>query len=255
MFASNKEKIEIALEDMCKQLYKNSERTLFKFISMIIDSFCTSNNTTLDLKGLKEELLLIGIAKFDDINKWDNSRSNILTPQSEMFHVTPIVSNQITDSHKMDKSHSVKKQVFIVHGHDDKLKTKVENVLMKLGLEPIVLARQPNEGDTIIEKFEKNSSKADYAIILLTADDKGKAKNDKKYQLRARQNVIFEMGYFRAKLGKKNLCYMYEEEVELPSDIVGIGYVAVKSDDKWQYELAHELQKCGFNILLDNLLK
>lgn len=126
---------------------------------------------------------------------------------------------------------------------------------MKLGLEPIVLARQPNEGDTIIEKFEKNSSKADYAIILLTADDKGKAKNDKKYQLRARQNVIFEMGYFRAKLGKKNLCYMYEEEVELPSDIVGIGYVAVKSDDKWQYELAHELQKCGFNILLDNLLK
>jgi predicted nucleotide-binding protein len=48
---------------------------------------------------------------------------------------------------------------------------------------------------------------------------------------------------------------MYEEEVELPSDIVGIGYVAVKSDDKWQYELAHELQKCGFNILLDNLLK
>lgn len=255
MFASNKEKIEIALENMCKQLYKNSERTLFKFISMIIDSFCTSNNTTLDLKGLKEELLLIGIAKFDDINKWDNSRSNILTPQSEMFHVTPIVSNQITDSHKMDKSHSVKKQVFIVHGHDDKLKTKVENVLMKLGLEPIVLARQPNEGDTIIEKFEKNSSKADYAIILLTADDKGKAKNDKKYQLRARQNVIFEMGYFRAKLGKKNLCYMYEEEVELPSDIVGIGYVAVKSDDKWQYELAHELQKCGFNILLDNLLK
>lgn len=126
---------------------------------------------------------------------------------------------------------------------------------MKLGLEPIVLARQPNEGDTIIEKFEKNSSKADYAIILLTANDKGKAKNDKKYQLRARQNVIFEMGYFRAKLGKKNLCYMYEEEVELPSDIVGIGYVAVKSDDKWQYELAHELQKCGFNILLDNLLK
>lgn len=253
MFASNKEKTEIALENMCKQLYKNSERTFFKFISLIIDSFCTSNNITLNLKGLKEELFLIGIAKFDDIDKWDNSKSNILAPQSERSHVTHLVSNQITDSHKMRNSHSAKKHVFIVHGHDNQLRTKVENVLLKLGLEPIVLARQPNEGDTIIEKFEKNSSKADYAIILLTADDKGKAKDGKKYQLRARQNVIFEMGYFRAKLGKKNLCYMYEEEVELPSDIIGIGYVAIKNDDRWQLELAKELQKCGFTIPLDNL--
>lgn len=50
MFASSKEKTEIALENMCKQLYKNSERTLFKFISFIIDSFCTSNKTSLNLK-------------------------------------------------------------------------------------------------------------------------------------------------------------------------------------------------------------
>jgi len=255
MFASSKEKTEIALENMCKQLYKNSERTLFKFISFIIDSFCTSNKTSLNLKGLKEELFLIGIAKFNDIDKWDNSKSNILTTQSEIPHVLPIVSTKITDSRKMGNNHSVKKQVFIVHGHDDLLKTKVENVLRKLGLKPIVLAQEPNEGDTIIEKFERKGSKADYAIILLTADDKGKPKNDKRYKLRARQNVIFEMGYFRAKLGKRNLCYMYEEEVELPSDIKGIGYVAVKSDDKWQLELVNELQSRGFDVSADSLLK
>ena len=63
------------------------------------------------------------------------------------------------------------------------------------------------------------------------------------------------MGYFRAKLGKRNLCYMYEEEVELPSDIKGIGYVAVKNDDKWQFELVNELQSCGFEVSADSLLK
>ena len=180
LFASNKEKTEIALENMCKQLYNNSERTLYKFISFIIESFCTSSNSTLNLKGLKEELFLMGIAKFDDINKWDNSKSNIISTQSEMPYDTPIALNQIVSSNKMGNIHSDKKQVFIVHGHDDQLKTKVENVLRKLGLIPIVLAQQPNDGDTIIEKFERKGSKADYAIILLTADDKGKPKNDKR---------------------------------------------------------------------------
>lgn len=255
MFASNKEKIEIALENMCKQLYNNSERTLYKFISFIIESFCTSSNSTLNLKGLKEELFLMGIAKFDDINKWDNSKSNIQTTKTVKPHVTTIVSNPITDSYNMGNSHPVKKQVFIVHGHDDQLKTKVENVLLKLGLEPIILSQEPNEGDTIIEKFERKSSNADYAIILLTADDKGMPKNDKRYRFRARQNVIYEMGYFRAKLGKRNLCYMYEEEVELPSDIKGIGYVAVNNNDKWQFELVKELQSCGFNVSADSLSK
>lgn len=255
MFASNREKTEIALENMCKQLYKNSERSLFKFISFIIDSFCTSNNTTLKLNGLKKELNLIGIAKFDYIDKWDNSKSQIPTTQSEMPLIAPIALNQIISSHNMGNIQSNKKQVFIVHGHDDQLKTKVENVLRKLGLEPIILAQHPNEGDSIIDKFERKSSKADYAIILLTADDKGKPKNDKRYKLRARQNVIFEMGYFRAKLGKRNLCYMYEEEVELPSDINGIGYVAIKNDDKWQLELVNELQSCDFDVSADSLLK
>ncbi len=255
IFASNKEKTEIALENMCKQLYKNSERTLFKFIFFIIDCFCTSNNTTIDLRGLKEELHSIGIAKFDDVEKWNNTKSNLPTIQSEMPHITPIVSTQIVSSNKMGKKHSDKKQVFIVHGHNEQLKIKVENVLLKLGLVPIILAQKSNEGDTIIDKFERNSSKADYAIILLTADDKGKLKNDKRYKFRARQNVIYEMGYFRAKLGKKNLCYMYEEEIELPSDIKGIGYVTVKNDDKWQFELVKELQSSGFDISADSLLK
>ncbi|HKZ87824.1 MAG TPA: TIR domain-containing protein, partial [Candidatus Bathyarchaeia archaeon] len=71
-----------------------------------------------------------------------------------------------------------------------------------MGLEPIVLHRQPDKGLTIIEKLEEYAD-VGYALILLTPDDVGleiaeleKPEEERKYQPRARQNVIFELGYF-----------------------------------------------------------
>src|ERR1700730_14573480 len=42
-------------------------------------------------------------------------------------------------------------RVFVVHGHDSGLKTDLERFLREIGLEPVVLHRQPDEGATIIE--------------------------------------------------------------------------------------------------------
>ena len=61
-------------------------------------------------------------------------------------------------------------KIFVVHGHDHTLKTEVENFLNDIGLEPIVLHKKPDEGQTIIEKFEKHSD-VGYAFILLTPDE------------------------------------------------------------------------------------
>ena len=61
---------------------------------------------------------------------------------------------------------------------------------------------QPNQGLTIIEKIEQYSD-VGFAIVLLTPDDVGGLKDKpEELQPRARQNVIFELGYFMAKLGK-----------------------------------------------------
>ncbi len=65
---------------------------------------------------------------------------------------------------------TISNKIFVVHGHDSALKTDVEQFLHKIGLEPVVLHRQPDQGQTIIEKFEKHSD-VGYAIILLTADE------------------------------------------------------------------------------------
>lgn len=112
-------------------------------------------------------------------------------------------------------------KIFIVHGHDKtavlELKNYIQNIL-KLP-EPTVLAEMPNHGLTIIEKFEEYSKDVGAVFILMTPDD---FTNDQKG--RARQNVIFELGYFMGKLGRKSgkIILLLKGELELPSDISGI---------------------------------
>lgn len=98
-------------------------------------------------------------------------------------------------------------KIFIVHGHNNQIKSEVARVLEKLNLDPIILHEQADNGMTIIEKFEQHSNDVNFAIILLTADDFGNVKTEENTKPRARQNVIFEMGYFYAKLGRKNVFF------------------------------------------------
>src|ERR1017187_1474188 len=115
--------------------------------------------------------------------------------------------------------------IFIVHGHDDGAKEKVARFLEKLGLIPIILQEQINRGRTVLEKFEDFTAKAGFAIILITADDYGyPIGNEIKKALRARQNVILELGYFAGKLGREKTFVLRKGDVEFPSDILGLGY-------------------------------
>lgn len=146
-------------------------------------------------------------------------------------------------------------KVFTVHGHDEGAKYAVARFIERLGLEAIILDEQASEGLTIIEKFEKHAKSADFAIVLMTPDDIGapiEKKNDLK--LRARQNVIFELGYFFHALGRKRVCALYKEGVELPSDIYGVVYVLMDEFDAWQLTLAREMKQAGLAVDANKLL-
>jgi len=144
------------------------------------------------------------------------------------------------------------KNIFIVHGHDDKLKLEVSSILSKLHLNPIILSEQPNEGKTIIEKFEKHSD-VGFAIILLTGDDKGKISDSENEQIRARQNVILEMGYFIGKLDRNRVFPLYERGVELPSDLHGLVYNPIESEG-WKFNLVKELKTAGYKVDANNII-
>lgn len=146
-----------------------------------------------------------------------------------------------------------KKKVFIVHGHDNELKQEVARVLLNLKLEPIILHEQPNFGRTIIEKFEDNGSDVDFAIILLTADDLGRLKTsgETDNRFRARQNVVFEMGYFVGCLSRSHVFLLCDNDIEEPSDLSGVVYN--RRSGNWQLELVKELKECGYEVSADDL--
>lgn len=121
---------------------------------------------------------------------------------------------------------------FIVHGHDDLTKLELKNYLQNvLGLpEPIILHEKPNRGRTIIEKFEDCTIDVDLVFVILTPDDllaNTDDSEDKKWF--ARQNVIFEMGFFLGILGRSSgrVILLYKTGCDLPSDISGLIYIDV----------------------------
>jgi predicted nucleotide-binding protein len=144
--------------------------------------------------------------------------------------------------------------VFVVHGHDEGTKDAVSRFIEKLGLKPIILDEQPDAGRTIIEKFEAYSN-VGFAVILLTPDDVGAAHAEAtEFQARARQNVIFEFGYFVGKLGRQRICVLYKESLEIPSDFVGVLYIPMDNAGTWRTRLAKEMKEASLAVDLNKAL-
>ena len=140
-------------------------------------------------------------------------------------------------------------KVFIVHGHNGELKEAVARIIERQGLEAIILSEQTNCGNTIIEKFEANSN-VGAAICLFTADDIGRSASETSGKDRARQNVVFETGYFIGKLSRKNIIRIAGSTVEMPSDLSGVVYT---NQSDWKTEVLKELKAIGYDIDLNKL--
>lgn len=124
---------------------------------------------------------------------------------------------------------------FIIHGHDDGAKLALKNYLentLRLP-QPKILHERPPVGDTLIEKLERETAGADLAFVLLTGDDPGTgalAPSGEKLR-RPRQNVIFELGYFFGKMGRKSgrTIVLYKKHVEIPSDLQGLELISIEN--------------------------
>jgi predicted nucleotide-binding protein len=146
-------------------------------------------------------------------------------------------------------------KVFVVHGHDEKAKTALEIMLREMGLIPVVLHRQADEGQTIIEKFEKHGD-VGYVFVLLTPDeiaylakDANKPDEERTKEFRARPNVIFEFGYFVGRLGRGSVCCLHTGNVTLPSDVSGVIYKSFKdSIEEVGYAISKELKAFGYQL-------
>ena len=142
-----------------------------------------------------------------------------------------------------------RKKVFIVHGHDEAPREAVARFLEKLDFEAVILHERPNKGRTIIAKFQQEAADVGYAVVLMTPDDYGgkdgeQAKGGKP---RARQNVVFELGFFIGVLGPERVAALVKGNVERPSDFEGVIYISIE-DSGWRLQLAKELEAAGFTF-------
>lgn len=177
----------------------------------------------------------------------------------ECFASGPKQSNRETKEEQ-----PLSKKIFIVHGHNEEMKQTVARVVTNLGLNPIILHEQANKGRTIIDKLESNAENIQFAIILLSGDDLAASIKDlegvkdedvgKRLEKRARQNVVFEMGYFAGKLGRSKLFYLLQEDVIKPGDLDGLVYTPYDAVGAWKFVLVKELKACGYDVDANRVL-
>lgn len=135
----------------------------------------------------------------------------------------------------------VSHKVFIVHGHDNDALQSVARFISRIGLEEIILSERPDGSRTVIEKFESESGDVSFAIVLMTPDDAGNAVTSESTRLRARQNVLYELGYFAGKLGRGKVLVLKKGNIEIPSDLAGVLYTELDENGGWKRKLLSEL--------------
>jgi len=180
--------------------------------------------------------------------------ASVQTETHSLVRIVPTYGRSSATARKQDRSN----KVFIVHGHDEKAKLETARLLQKLNLHPIILSEQDDLGRTIIEKIEDYSD-VDFAVVLLTPDDLGsaagayEAAGGEALVERARQNVIFEMGFFYGKLGRKNVCALLKGKTDRPTDISGVVYTQMDDHGGWHLKLAKEMKAAGLPVSLNDL--
>lgn len=112
------------------------------------------------------------------------------------------------------------KRVFVSHGRSEDWR-KVQPFIEKdIELPTLELAQEPNLGRTLIEKLIDAAAACDSAVIVMTGDDIVGAS-----EARVRENVMHEVGYFQGRYGRGRVVLMYEEGVNIPTNLSGVAYV------------------------------
>lgn len=165
------------------------------------------------------------------LKKMDEDLRGLITIkmlEKKMFvsHVDTVVADHLKNKEYPPSSEQKppeRKKAFIVHGRDRlpalELKVLVED---KYPIKTIMLEKEAHGGKTLLEKLEEYSD-VDYAFVTLTPDDVGALKGEPLKE-RGRQNVIFEWGLFLGRINRKNVCLLIKGDVDIPSDLRGIGH-------------------------------
>lgn len=249
-------------EKLIKDLIEEANKLAFKDktgldkfrrkASMILDNIAEGRG------GYSAQLLNIHLFPPYQLNSYEEHREYWERGKKKIQNLLETILEEIElFGDRKAKMPGLSEEVFIAHGHDEEMKEAVARTIERIGLKPIILHEQPNMGvRAVMEKLEEHSA-VSHAIILVSPDDYGCTKEEwpAKAYLRARQNVIFELGFFIGKLGKEGVHAIYREndKFEFPTDIRGVLYTPFDKAGSWRNRLVRELQARGYKVSADDL--
>ena len=132
-------------------------------------------------------------------------------------------------------------KVFVVFGKCKSAKDDIVTFVRNMGIETIALEEEANGGKTIIEKLE--ATNCHKAIIIMSGDDRVVPYRGSRERKCPRENVIFEYGYFVAKLGRNNVIVIKTKNADLNllSDCGGICHITYeRQSETWKNQLRRE---------------
>ena len=234
------------------------------------DQFCLFSAREMEDYFVRTESMILAVEPPKELHQVDlyfrsqditNAKFNILQNRQSIekqyailqgFITSKLIHYQVKFSQKeriakLENRIHNSKQIFIIHGHNEAKRRELSNMLKdRFGLEPIILSEQPDQGLTIIEKFEKYASQCSYAFALFTPDDIISDGDNQYFQ--ARPNVIFELGWFYANLGRSRVCILDQasDKSRIFSDLQGVMRVQFKNDVSEKFlEIERELKSIG----------
>jgi predicted nucleotide-binding protein len=137
-----------------------------------------------------------------------------------------------------------RKRVFIIHGHDQVNLDKLQTMLYKLNLEPVIMKdNHVFASYTIIEKFEKLGSKCKFAIAICTPDDNVSNSTISNAYYQPRPNVIYEIGWFSAKIGRRRVVLLVKNGTSIFSDFQGVVQIGFNDSVRECFEQVYQVFK------------
>ena len=150
-------------------------------------------------------------------------KRHLMVLHNDLEYIFEVWSNSKVTSIDGTTEHPLR--IFISHGSSEVWRAVQAYIEKDEGIDTLELAQQPNLGRTILQKLDEESSKCSYAVIVMTGDDQI-SENER----RTRENVMHEIGFFQGKFGLSNVCLLYEEGTNIPSNIHGLAYIPFPKD-------------------------
>ncbi len=144
-------------------------------------------------------------------------------------------------------------RIFVVSGSDQLVNGEVMEFLNTASADVVKKEDDRRRGESLLDQLNRVVS-PDFAVFVLSPDFYfyPRTQDVDRARLMAAQEIIFQLGYLVAKLGRERVLVLYQESDHFrrPTDYFDIFYVPMTANAVWKIDLAKRLSACGISVPL-----